>query len=325
VVKGLLQKYRNPAKIDYPALSVIRAAHSFGASKVLDGVSLDIEQGEIYSLLGPNGAGKSTLLRAISGRLDLDGGKVRIGGRFPPRSAAARGLIGYVPQDIALYQHLTVRENLEFFGRMFGLAGKEAAAAVRKTLARASLEEQAGQITATLSGGYQRRVNIAVAALNMPYLLVLDEPTVGIDVQAREAIHVLLRILQDTGTAILLTTHDLDQAQALSGRVGILQAGVLKLEGEPAQLLQSAFGNSKEMIVDLRRPADRREEAFLRGLDLVPIQSALAWCAEIAPEHFDVAEFSDYLANQGLDVKEVRVRKPDLTSLFLKIVGEQPA
>jgi ABC-2 type transport system ATP-binding protein len=318
----MLQSARESRTRQRPALTVANAAHRYGGRRALDGVSLAIGRGEIYSLLGPNGAGKSTLLKAISGRLAVDDGDIRIDGAFTAREAAARHLIGYVPQDIALYMHLTVQENLAFFARMVGLKGNDASKAVAVTLKRAALEPQAHQITGTLSGGYQRRVNIAAAALNEPLLLVLDEPTVGIDVHAREQIHALIRVLSDAGAAILLTTHDLDQAQALSDRVGALKEGRLVLEGEPSQLLADAFGDMRELIVELAHTANAREQAWLKNHELQPMQSMLHWRADIPPDHFDVAAFTSYLAEQGLDIKEVRVRKPDLTSLFLKLVGE---
>jgi ABC-2 type transport system ATP-binding protein len=317
----MLQRTRESARQRPPALAVERATHRFGGRLALDGVSLTMHKGEIYSLLGPNGAGKSTLLRAIAGRLTIDQGDIRVDGAFTAREAAARHLIGYVPQDIALYKQLTVEENLAFFARMFGLKGHAANEAIERTLQRAALEQQASQITGTLSGGYQRRVNIAVAALNEPLLLVLDEPTVGIDVHAREQIHALLRILSDAGAAILLTTHDLDQAQALSDRIGAIKRGRLVVEGEPSQLIADAFGEARELIVELLHEADAREHALLNSLELRPMQSPLHWRADIPADHFDVVDFTGYLNGHGIDIKEVRVKKPDLTSLFLKLVG----
>jgi ABC-2 type transport system ATP-binding protein len=318
----VLQRYAQAPDSTKPALSVQGAAHSYGARRALDGVSLTVAPGQIYSLLGPNGAGKSTLLRAIAGRLRLDHGRMRVAGNLSASQAASRHLIGYVPQDIALYRHLTVRENLEFFSRMFGQSGRRAEESVARTLGRAALQDRANQITGTLSGGYQRRVNIAVAALNDPYLLVLDEPTVGIDVQAREQIHALLRVLQDGGAAIVLTTHDLEQAEALSDRVGILDRGRMRLEGEPETLLRDAFGVKKELIVALQKPADEREAGILRSLRLRPQQQQASWSNEMPPARINVAQLTSFLGKHGIDVQEIRVRKPDLSSLFLKTLGE---
>jgi ABC-2 type transport system ATP-binding protein len=318
----VLQTVRHPARFDHPLLAVSGVSHSYGATPVLHGVSLAVRRGEIYSLLGANGAGKSTLLRAIAGRMGLDAGEITIAGEHSAQAAAARRLTGYVPQDIALYAHLTVAENLAFFAAMFGLKGAGLADAVDSVLAKAGLEARADQITGTLSGGYQRRVNIAVAALNAPALIVLDEPTVGIDVHAREAIHALLRTLQEGGAAIVLTTHDLDQAQLMSDRVGMLQAGRLVIEGEPDQLLRAAFGNAREMIVELQQQADPRDVAFLRNSGLKPLDHPCHWGSHATPDHLDVTAFTDYLEKGGIEVREVRVRKPDLASLFMKVMRE---
>jgi ABC-2 type transport system ATP-binding protein len=319
----LLQRFGQETENASPALLVRRAAHRFGGAPALAGVSLFVEEGEIYCLLGPNGAGKSTLLRAITGRLAIDSGNIRIDGRFSPREAAARGLVGYVPQEIALYRHLTVRENLAFFGRMAGLSRHETQAAVSSMLARAELEPEANRIVSTLSGGYQRRVNIAAAALTEPFLLVLDEPTVGIDIQAREAIHALLMSLREAGAAILFTTHDLDQAQVLASRIGILDAGALVVEGEPVRLIHQAFGTAKELIVELHGIPDRRGASILKSVGLAPTHSPSAWAMVLSSGAIDAAAFTDDLAGAGIDVKEVRVRQPDLASLFLKVVGAE--
>jgi ABC-2 type transport system ATP-binding protein len=308
-----------------PALSVRRASHSYSGRRVLSDVSLTLWPGQIYSLLGRNGAGKSTLLRAISGRHDLNGGSIRVANSYRPREAAASGVLGYVPQDIALYRHLTVRENLDFFGRMAGLSARDCYTAIAEVLDSAALDAQANQIVTSLSGGYQRRVNIAVAALTRPLLLVLDEPTVGIDIQAREAIHTLLRNLRDSGVAIILTTHDLEQAQVLSDRIGILDGGALVMEGEPLRLLHDMFGNAKEMIVELHEAPDDHAAHCLSTLHLIPSQSPFVWTRVLDRGSADTAAMSDHLVAHGVNLKEIRVRRPDLSSLFVHVVGPEAA
>jgi ABC-2 type transport system ATP-binding protein len=305
------------------ALDVRGANHNYGGKRVLSDVSLTIYEGEIYALLGRNGAGKSTLLRAISGRQDLSGGSIRIARQHLPREAASRGILGYVPQDIALYQHLTVYENLEFFGRMAGLSSHDTHRAILQALESAALEDRTHQIVSSLSGGYQRRVNIAAAALTRPILMVLDEPTVGIDIQAREAIHVLLRSLRDSGVAIILTTHDLEQAQVLSDCIGILEGGSLVMEGEPQRLLQETFGAAKEMIVELSKTPDARGSTYLESLGLTPSQSLLVWTIVLSSGRVDLAAIGDDIGKRGLAMKELKLRTPDLASLFVHIVGPE--
>jgi ABC-2 type transport system ATP-binding protein len=321
----LLDSRINRQREGSAALAVRRESHSYSGKDVLTDVSLTIRQGEIYALLGRNGAGKSTLLRAISGRHELNGGNIRIGRRHTPREAAARGVLGYVPQDIALYRHLTVRENLSFFARMAGLSARETHQAIAQVLESAALEAHAYHLVSALSGGYQRRVNIAAAALTRPILMVLDEPTVGIDIQAREAIHTLLRNLRDSGVALILTTHDLEQAQVLADCVGILDRGTLVMEGEPQQLLHDAFGDSKEILVELHEAPDDQSADYLASLHLAPSQSSHVWSMVLAHGSADASRMGDHLAEQGLSVKEIRIRKPDLASLFLHVVGPDAA
>lgn len=302
-------------------LDVSGATYAYGSREVLCGVDLRVRRGTTISLLGPNGAGKSTLMRAICGRLALKSGKILINGR-PPKSRDARRQLGFVPQDIALYPHLTVEENLSFFGRMAGVPPGQLADAVLRVLDQASLADRARQTTGTLSGGYQRRLNIAAAVLHKPALLLLDEPTVGIDVDAREAIHALLRSFRDAGGAIVLTTHDLEQAEVLSDRILILNQGRIVLEGAPAELLTGAFRNEKEVIVVLAEAPNGRALDALRALNLRATQAATTWFGFEAAQYLDVRRLTDDLSNAGVVVKEIRVRQPDLSSLFIKTVGE---
>jgi ABC-2 type transport system ATP-binding protein len=306
---------------DTPVLEVNGATYAYGSREVLRGVDLEAARGSIVSLLGPNGAGKSTLMRAICGRLPLSSGTIRINAKHP-QSRDARRQLGFVPQDIALYPHLTVEENLSFFGRMAGVPPGQIAAAVRKVLDDASLTDRARQRTSTLSGGYQRRVNIAAAVLHKPALLVLDEPTVGIDVDAREAIHALLRSFRNAGGAILLSTHDLEQAEILSDWITILNHGRIALEGTPAELLHRAFHNQKEVIVVLAEPPTPPGSEVLRAMNLRPTQAASTWFGFEPSQRLDVRRLTEELSAAGLIVKELRVRQPDLASLFVKTVGE---
>jgi ABC-2 type transport system ATP-binding protein len=306
---------------DFHVLEVKGATYAYGLREVLRGVDLEAGHGSIVGLLGPNGAGKSTLMRAICGRLRLSSGNIRINGKHP-QTRDARRQLGFVPQDIALYQHLTVEENLRFFGRMAGVPPGQLTAAVAKVLKDASLTDRARQRTSTLSGGYQRRVNIAAAVLHKPALLVLDEPTVGIDVDAREAIHALLRSFRDAGGAILLTTHDLEQAEILSDRIIILNHGRVPLEGTPADLLHRAFHDQKEVIVMLAEPPTPPGSDVLRAMNLRPSRATTTWFGVEPPQQLDVRRLSEDLSIAGFVVKEIRVRQPDLTSLFVKTVGE---
>ena len=210
--------------------------------------------GEIYALLGPNGAGKTTLVRMICGRIKPQAGDIRLAGRDPFADGAARAALGLAPQALALYPLLTVAENLQAFARLAGLGGAAATEAVAQAMAVTRIDGRARTQVRYLSGGFQRRVNIAAAILAGPRLLVLDEPTVGVDLAAREAIGEVLRRLKGEGVGILLVTHDLDQAEDLADRVGFLSEGAKVLEGVPAMLIAEAFGDQMEVVVAATPP-----------------------------------------------------------------------
>jgi len=306
-----------------PRVEVRHAAHSYAAREVLADVSLSLFAGEIYGLLGPNGAGKTTLLKAVCGQLKLARGEILIDGRSISKDRNAARPVGFVPQEISIFPHLTVEENLHVFGRFAGVSRRMLRRSVPAMLERAGLADRAGQTCSSLSGGYQRRVNISASLLNNPAVLLLDEPTVGIDVDAREAIHTLLKGLRDQGTAILMTTHDLDQAQVLCDRIAIMHNGRLQLEGAPAELLYATFGDDKEIIAQIMEPPGPAGIAMLERLGLRPTQSPLTWFGRASAERFDAAALGYYLGSAGVDIKELRIREPDLGSLFLYVLGAE--
>jgi ABC-2 type transport system ATP-binding protein len=289
---------------------------------VLKGVSLEVRAGEIYALLGPNGAGKTTLVRAICGRIKPDDGAVRLVGRDPYLEGEARAALGLAPQALALYAQLTVAENLQTFASLAGLKGRAVASAVDQAMAVTGIAERAKSLVRTLSGGYQRRVNIAAAILAGPKLLVLDEPTVGVDMQAREAIAEALRRLKAQGVGVLLVTHDLEQAQRLADRVGFLRAGEKVLEGAPEALIAEAFGERMEVEVDVVEPAP---EDVLAAEGLVRAEEPGAWVCLAADGYGLAGSIAAHLNAKGVEVCEVRVRRPSLTQLFARVVEQRRA
>jgi ABC-2 type transport system ATP-binding protein len=305
-----------------PILTVDDVRHAFGPRQVLNGVSLEVRAGEIYALLGPNGAGKTTLVRAICGRLKPSGGQVRLVGRDPYLDGEARSALGLAPQALALYPQLTVAENLETFASLAGLKGRAVAEAVARAMDVTQTTERARSLVRTLSGGYQRRVNIAAAILAGPKLLVLDEPTVGVDMPAREAIADALRRLRHDGIGVLLVTHDLDQAQRLADRVGFLRSGEKVLEGAPEALLAEAFGDRMEVEVDVVEPAP---EAALAAEGLIRADRPGAWVCLAADGYGLAGSIARRLHANGVEVTEVRVRRPSLHHLFARVVEQRRA
>lgn len=299
-----------------PVLNVWNAEFSYRSRKALRGVDLVLRPGEIYGLLGPNGAGKSTLIGIICGRLKLTGGEVALEGGDPWTTPAARAALGLVPQEIALYGHLTVRENLEVFGRLSRVPGKRLQAAVARAMALTRTAEREHVPVKHLSGGYRRRVNIAAAILHEPRLLILDEPTVGVDLDAREALDNVIRDLRDSGVAVLLVTHDLEQAGALADRVGFLKEGRKVMEGAPRDLVRQAFGEEMEILVQLAAEPTDIQRALLMAEGLEQRSSSQVWGMLEAGGYAAAGRIDKKLRKAGVIPREIRVREPSLHNLF---------
>jgi ABC-2 type transport system ATP-binding protein len=218
-------------------LKIEHLTKRYGQRLVLDDLSLSVPVGQIYGLLGPNGAGKTTTINILCGLLRADGGSIQIQGKRV--SAATKYLIGVAPQETLVYRNLTCQENLRFFANLYGIRGKAAIQQVQRCLEAVGLADRARSTAETLSGGMQRRLSMAIALIHQPKLLILDEPTTGLDLEARYEVWELIRRLQSEGTTILLTTHMLDEAERLCQQIGLLKQGQLLAEGTLAQLRQS--------------------------------------------------------------------------------------
>ncbi|MGF9757355.1 ABC transporter ATP-binding protein [Microvirga sp. 0TCS3.31] len=303
------------------AIAVLAAVHvRLGAREVLQGLDLCLNQGEIFGLLGRNGTGKTTLMRLLTGQLRPTSGEVRVFGGDPGRDAEPRRMMSLVPQDIALYPRLTVRENLEIMAGMAGLAKGEIPLRVEEAMALVQVEGRQGDLIDHLSGGYKRRANIAAALLTRPRLLLLDEPTVGVDVDARLSLHRALRRLRDEGTSILLTTHDLDEARVLADRIGILASGRMAEEGPAGDILRRMFGDRREVVVTLSREPGNAVKSALERLGFAPTASPLEWTSWSA----GVESFSTLpaaLRRHGIDLHEIRLQEPGLEHVLAHVEG----
>lgn len=296
------------------------AVLTLGGRQVLNRATLSLYRGETYVLLGPNGAGKTSLLRALCGSLPLESGRVGIGDALedPRRTSEVLRLIGYVPQTIAIFPRLTVRENLEVFAQL--VAADPAPGTIDHVLEVTRLRSTADAVVSALSGGLQRRVNIAVALVADPQLLLLDEPTVGIDLDARSAIHQVLGDLRDRGMAILLTTHDFEQAERLADKVGFMDAGSIVLEGPLGHVLKQAFGSKHQIDVVLTDSIDAGRDAHLSSLGLRPIDGRLLWRG-LTNEAQDASRMVELLRSSNVPVREIRIRQPGLDTLFHQVTG----
>jgi ABC-2 type transport system ATP-binding protein len=295
------------------------AVLTLGSRTVLNGCTLNLRRGEIYVLLGPNGAGKTSLVRALCGQLPLVQGRVGIGNALedPRQNDRVLGFIGHVPQSIAIFPRLTVRENLEVFSQFFNAALTRGA--IDHILGVTRLRPVADSVAATLSGGLQRRVNIAVALVGDPQVLLLDEPTVGIDLGARSAIHYVLGDLRERGVTILMITHDFDQAERLADRIGFMNDGRIVLEGRPNDVLKQTFGAKKQIEAVLTEGADDRMSAQLRALGLKAVDGRLFWTG--LTEAQGASEILELLHSSQVSLREVRIREPGLDMLFRQITG----
>jgi ABC-2 type transport system ATP-binding protein len=215
-------------------LTIQHLQKTYGQTVILNDVSLSIATGQIYGLLGPNGAGKTTTINILCNLLKADSGTVRVNQQ--PISEKTKYWIGVAPQETLVYRSLTCAENLGFFASLYGLHGQEKTRQVRSCLAAVGLSDRATSLAETLSGGMQRRLSLAISLVHQPKLLILDEPTTGLDVEARYELWNLIRQLKTQGMTILLTTHLLDEAERLCDRIGILKQGRLLTEGTLAEL-----------------------------------------------------------------------------------------
>lgn len=300
-----------------PLLRVAGAALAYRGTRVLAGVDLALGAGETLALLGPNGAGKTSLMRLVAGRVAPNAGTVRVAGDDPHRTPAARRAIGWVPQEIALYPRLSVAENLSVFAQLAGIPRRERAEAVATGLALCTLGEVARRPVGLLSGGYQRRVNIAASLMARPRLVLLDEPTQGVDLHARAAIHAVLGRLREAGTALLVATHDFAEAERLADRVAILSQGRIVSDGRLSDLLARIRAEAPEHEAALVAPADAAAEAVLRRAGFVPIDTGSTWRARrLSGTPHDGADLLADLRDAGVPIAEIRIRAPGLEAVY---------
>lgn len=304
-----------------PFLHAHRLGKSFGEVRAVDGVSFEVQAGELYGLLGPNGAGKTTTISMIAGLLKPDAGEVTVDGTpFGSDPQRAKRIMGVVPQELALYEELSARENLEFWGRMAGLAAREARQRAGELLEALSLTDRAREALKTYSGGMKRRVNLGCALLHRPKLLLLDEPTVGIDPQARLNILEFIRGLRANGTAILYTTHYLEEAETLCQRIGIIDHGRLLAEGTLAEL-QERLGGDRLFVLegDLNHAVPDSWPGFRERFRV--IQQAEKQLVVAALGQRDPSDCLKELLALPVRVENVTLKRPSLNDVFLQLTG----
>jgi ABC-2 type transport system ATP-binding protein len=296
---------------------------SFKDLHAVKGVSFHIATGETYGLLGPNGAGKTTTISMVTGLLTRDGGEVIVDGlEISTTSTEAKRAIGFVPQDIAIYPDLTARENLAFFSRLYGMSGKTLSSRVDEVLDIIGLSDRADDRSEDFSGGMKRRLNIGIGLLHGPRLLMLDEPTVGVDPQSRNAILESVERLSTEGMAVLYTTHYMEEAERLCDRVGIIDEGEIKAEGTRAELVSMVGQRDK-----VRLTATGHLEAAVEAVRAIPEVHD----ASVGEEGIDLlvdgadralASILQAVAAAETSVSSVAVDEPNLEAVFLHLTGK---
>ncbi len=298
-------------QIQQPLIRIDNAHLAYGDAAALQGLSFDLFAGELLGLLGPNGAGKTTIINCIAGRQKLSGGHIQIAheGKLSDR-------LGIVPQELAVYPDLSVLQNLSAFGRLHGIRGAMLKQRIAQALSWAALESRSHALVSTLSGGMQRRLNIACSVLHQPQILLLDEPTVGIDPQSRERIYTMLDSLLKLGTAILLTTHQLDEAQTRCDRMAIIDSGRIIESGTFEELLERTIGTSQQLCLRFTEP-----------------QSQVPLPLRLSENGFDATGFIEgsshlprllnHFNTHHVSIATITMREPTLQHLFLHLTGKE--
>jgi len=305
-----------PAAAGPIPLQIDSVVKRFGDVTAVAGISLEVLDRACLGLLGPNGAGKSTLIRSIVGRVRPDSGSVRVFGR-PADSPAARNELGWVPQELALYPLLTGRENLDAFGRYQGLRGQALRGAIQWCLEWAALSDRADSVVKTLSGGMRRRLNMAAGLIHRPRIVLLDEPTAGVDPQSRSRIFEMVEALRDEGTTVIYTTHYMEEAERLCDTIAIVDHGRIIAQGSKDELVTQSFGTRSDVL--MRFDAEASGAASWTAARGGTLQDGVAHFPVDRPS--DIASLLEAAAHDGLDVIDLVLRRPNLESVFLKLTG----
>jgi ABC-2 type transport system ATP-binding protein len=306
--------------MEAPILEVVDLHKRYGTQAALIGIRLAIQPGERFGLLGPNGAGKTTLLSILSSLLEPTSGEVRLAGRvLGPRDLALRRLVGIVTQDLALYAELTTQENLAFFGGLYGLQGEALRRRVEAVLQETGLDGHANVRVAALSWGLKRCVNLAAALVHEPRLLLLDEPTTGVDPRSREQIFATVRRLNAAGVTIVYTSHYMEEVQALCPRIGIIDHGRL-IACDTLETLLRTLRGSIRFRVSQASPGLAARLAAIPGAHVVP-RDEYRFELECADVRGTLLHLVAALKELGVPMTGLEMHEPNLERVFLHLTG----
>jgi len=304
-------------------ISVQDLSKRFGALQAVDRVSFTVSRGELFGLVGPNGAGKTTTISMISGLLRPDEGTVRIEDyNLWESPRAAKRLLGLVPQDLALYQEFSARENLRFWGGLYGISRSQLRKNTEELLERVGLADRAREPVSRYSGGMKRRLNLAIGLVHQPKALLLDEPTVGIDPQARNNILEIIRDIARQGTTILLTTHYLEEAEKLCDRIAIIDRGRILQTGSLGELAK-VVGDRDVVALRGEFTAEQLRQCLEHEpVSLVAVADRTA-SLNLVQRDYGIAALVSRLTGAGIELADISIQKPTLENVFLKLTGRE--
>lgn len=295
---------------------------SFSGKNVLDCLSFEVNNGEVLGVLGPNGAGKSTTFNIITGLIQADSGSVEFKNNTNPSSKRYKRSLGVVPQDISLYSNMTVEENLRFIGKLYGVKGKKLEEKVHEILGEMNLNNKRKEAVKNLSGGMKRRVNIAAALLHNPELVIMDEPTVGVDPQSRSDIWDIIRGLKKKGKSIILTSHYVDEIERLSDRVIVINSGKVIAEGTVDELIEK-FCRNYVYIVEFYSFQENFTEELNRQMMVKSIDIDGNKAKINVDSDKNILESIIRIASKlNLEIKNIDVKKPNLEDVFFNFTGK---
>ncbi|WP_425482011.1 ABC transporter ATP-binding protein [Cytobacillus depressus] len=304
-------------------LTLSNVKKRFGEHEVVKGITLNIEKGEAFGLLGPNGAGKSTTISMICGLIPYQEGDIFVDGLSVKNNPQlVKKKIGVVPQDIALYPTMSAIDNLIFWGRMYGLKNKEAKTRAKEVLELVGLTDRAKDKIATFSGGMKRRINIGAALMHKPELLIMDEPTVGIDPQSRNHILETVKSLNEQGMTVIYTSHYMEEVEFLCKRIAIIDHGQLIASGSKKELCSRISGGTVlQLLADQVKPKFLEQLKALEEVENVKVDQETN-IEVILQNNKDLLADIVLLSNKsGIKLQQIQLREPNLETLFLQLTG----
>jgi len=305
-------------------IEVSNLVKKFNDVTVVDGVDLNIEEGEIFGLLGPNGAGKSTTLNALLGLLKISSGTVKMYGKdFSKNAREIKNKIGYVPQDLAFFEQLSAVDNVTYWGKLYGLRGSDLRKAVEEALELTGLADRKKGKANSFSGGMKRRLNIACAIVHKPRILIMDEPTVGVDPQSRNNILESIKILNKNGTTVIYTSHYMEEIEAICDRVAIMDFGKVIALGTIEELIDSISKNNK-ISIEFTDLSDAVKSVVEKTQGVIKSEKdGNVLHIKMQKDEKYLSELVENLVNNHIKIKALTLEKSNLETVFLQLTGKK--